>query len=329
MSASAAILLAFGAMVSVRGGAAPAASGLRPPGAAEVVYVGNEGFLLVANGRKILIDALFRMEDPELPPPEVRDAIEDGQPPFDDVDLILATHAHVDHFRALSVAACLRKNPRAVFVGPPQTVQQLRDSVSDLGPLETRVRTIGVPPGESAAMDVSGIRIVVMSSGHSGMPDVQNYMYLVEWDGFTAFHEGDTSTRESLAPWGLAEEDIDVAFFHFGRLYRPGGMNLLEETLRARYFVPMHFAYTTAPALAAQVEDMVRDFQNVRYLKHPLEHVLLLEGPYLGQKPPGMTPELFAPGIVSKEGFRPGCSWLRTGPKSSTGNGSPSRTENA
>jgi len=27
----------------------------------------------------------------------------------------------------------------------------------------------------------------------------------------------------------------------------------------------------------------------------------VLSGPYLGQKPPGMTPELFAPGIVSKE----------------------------
>ncbi|HUU04349.1 MAG TPA: hypothetical protein VMZ49_00590 [Patescibacteria group bacterium] len=28
-----------------------------------------------------------------------------------------------------------------------------------------------------------------------------------------------------------------------------------------------------------------------------------LTGPYLGQKPPGMTPELFAPGIISLAGF--------------------------
>ena len=28
-----------------------------------------------------------------------------------------------------------------------------------------------------------------------------------------------------------------------------------------------------------------------------------LTGPYLGQKPPGMTPEVFAPGIISKAGF--------------------------
>jgi len=29
----------------------------------------------------------------------------------------------------------------------------------------------------------------------------------------------------------------------------------------------------------------------------------VLQGPYLGQKPPGMTPEIFAPGIISKAGF--------------------------
>lgn len=28
----------------------------------------------------------------------------------------------------------------------------------------------------------------------------------------------------------------------------------------------------------------------------------VLKGPYLGQKPPGMTPEIFAPGIISLEG---------------------------
>ena len=30
----------------------------------------------------------------------------------------------------------------------------------------------------------------------------------------------------------------------------------------------------------------------------------VLKGPYLGQKQPGMTPEIFAPGIVSTEKFR-------------------------
>lgn len=30
----------------------------------------------------------------------------------------------------------------------------------------------------------------------------------------------------------------------------------------------------------------------------------VMEGPYLGQKPPGIVPEIFAPGIISDAGYR-------------------------
>jgi len=36
----------------------------------------------------------------------------------------------------------------------------------------------------------------------------------------------------------------------------------------------------------------------------PAEEWPTLKGPYLGQKPPGMTPEVFAPGIISLDGER-------------------------
>ena len=40
----------------------------------------------------------------------------------------------------------------------------------------------------------------------------------------------------------------------------------------------------------------------------------VLKGPYLGQKPPGKTPEIFAPGIISIEGYEELCSgWMDDG----------------
>ncbi len=39
-------------------------------------------------------------------------------------------------------------------------------------------------------------------------------------------------------------------------------------------------------------------------LRKPVDDFPVLKGPYLGQKPPGMTPEIFAPGIVSTEEYR-------------------------
>jgi len=39
---------------------------------------------------------------------------------------------------------------------------------------------------------------------------------------------------------------------------------------------------------------------------HAQDELPVLEGPYLGQKPPGLTPEVFAPGIISTKGWEYG-----------------------
>jgi Tol biopolymer transport system component len=41
----------------------------------------------------------------------------------------------------------------------------------------------------------------------------------------------------------------------------------------------------------------------------PHKDFRILKGPYLGQKPPGMTPEVFAPGVISTEYFEHGISF--------------------
>ncbi len=40
---------------------------------------------------------------------------------------------------------------------------------------------------------------------------------------------------------------------------------------------------------------------NVSYGQEKMPDFAVLSGKYLGQKPPGMTPEIFAPGIISTE----------------------------
>jgi L-ascorbate metabolism protein UlaG (beta-lactamase superfamily) len=67
------------------------------------MYVANEGFLVKASNRKILVDALFgRFESDwcDVPSGPVIEKMEKGIEPFDQIDLILISHAHVDHFNA-------------------------------------------------------------------------------------------------------------------------------------------------------------------------------------------------------------------------------------
>jgi len=44
-------------------------------------------------------------------------------------------------------------------------------------------------------------------------------------------------------------------------------------------------------------------FAGISWADQKIIQISLLNGPYLGQKPPGVTPEIFAPGIVSVEKF--------------------------
>ncbi|MBE0675226.1 MAG: MBL fold metallo-hydrolase, partial [Bacteroidales bacterium] len=71
-----------------------AVSSYAQPNRAEVTYIGNAGFMINIGDKKILVDALFKgfAGDYEIPQ-EVQDKLTLAQAPFDDVDLILVTHA--------------------------------------------------------------------------------------------------------------------------------------------------------------------------------------------------------------------------------------------
>lgn len=61
-----------------------------------------------------------------------------------------------------------------------------------------RARTLDLPTDSSAELPLSGLQVRVMSTGHSGMPEVQNYMYLVSSSSGSIFHEGDAAETRAL-----------------------------------------------------------------------------------------------------------------------------------
>ena len=91
-----------------------------------ITYVGNAGFLINIGDKKILIDALFKgFKGNYNLPQKVQDKLTLAQAPFDDVDLILVTHAHGDHFNANMVSEHMKNNPKAIFASTQQVVDRL------------------------------------------------------------------------------------------------------------------------------------------------------------------------------------------------------------
>jgi L-ascorbate metabolism protein UlaG (beta-lactamase superfamily) len=127
-----------------------------------VTFVANEGVLLSSRSGKVLIDALFRSyKDFVVPSDSLRQAMEAGRPPFDSVNLALATHWHGDHFEPRPVTAFLRANPGATFLAS----RQVLDSLARYEPARSLPSRPAGPstmePGTRRRLTVNGITIDV------------------------------------------------------------------------------------------------------------------------------------------------------------------------
>lgn len=248
-----------------------------PPAAGDIriVHVANAGFLVIVDGKKVLIDALFALTLPAEPPPEVVQRLETGQAPFDGLDLILATHKDPDHFRAESVLRALAHNPNAVFLSTPQAVSELKTLSAAFTPVQDRIHTFDLPADSSAEMEVRGLKVRVMSTGHGAATWVQNYMYLVSSSSGSIFHEGDAEVVRVLDTHDFGADSIDVAFIHTGLLTRPEFLRRIESVLRPRHLIPMHITADKREYADAMLGPLMRTRNNVHYLRDCLENVTI------------------------------------------------------
>jgi L-ascorbate metabolism protein UlaG (beta-lactamase superfamily) len=215
-----------------------------------VTYVGNSGFLITAGDQKILIDALFQgFEGGYALPSEELDLLLNARPPFDGVDLILASHDHADHFSASMVNEFMANDPDAVFV----SVESAASQISAAG---HPAISLNLYRGERAQRVINGIGLEAIYLSH-GDDTVPNLGLIVTVGGRRFFHTGDmdpaTVTLDDLQGYGLPEKHIDIAFVpHFALIYR-ATLPLVREGIQPRFVVPIHYAYTTPPLSRAAI----------------------------------------------------------------------------
>jgi L-ascorbate metabolism protein UlaG (beta-lactamase superfamily) len=226
----------------------------------EIMYIANEGFLIKASNKKILIDALFGKFESDwcdVPSGNVLEKMEKGAEPFDQIDVILISHAHVDHFNAQIVFTHLESNEAGVLICPRQVVQELEKD-KRYERISPRVMEI-TPDYEtgSQTIDVKGMGIKVWRLTHSPYyiesqetrqkrnkhENVQHLGFTIDIDNKQIFHGGDwgyDGTGENLNP--LEAETIDVAFLSveaYLRLYHPD-RKLIDEHQKPKNIVLMH-----------------------------------------------------------------------------------------
>ena len=214
-----------------------------------VTYVANEGYMITDGERTVLIDALFDAGLKPYPriPDEMRPSLEGAQPPFDQVDLVLTTHYHRDHFGPKAVNRHLTANKEALYISTEQAVEQVdRIASKDVA---DRTEAVALGHNESVWLERNGVRVRVMDLHHGISRPDRNYGYLFDLGGMTMIHIGDTEAIISdFDAHKLGDVEIDIAFLPSWFLRTKKWSVVTKERLNADVIIIMHMAEPGAPS---------------------------------------------------------------------------------
>jgi L-ascorbate metabolism protein UlaG (beta-lactamase superfamily) len=152
-----------------------------------------------------------------------------GAPP---ADIILVTHEHSDHFDKGDIARV--SQPATVLVGPAEVTRQVAGDTRTVAPGDV-VIVAGVTIRAVPAYNTSKFR----KPGVVFHPrDDAKVGYVVDLDGTTYYHSGDTDVIDEMS-----EIDVDVAMIPVSGTYvmTADEAALACGKLRAGVVIPMHY----------------------------------------------------------------------------------------
>jgi len=209
----------------------------------EITYIANCGFLLKSGNKKILVDALFGDFESDwcvTPPGKIIEKMETSTEPFDQIDVILISHAHVDHFNKEIVLKHLVSNEAGILICPEQVRMELEND-KRYEKISARVKEVTPEKNMSCqSLEIKGMKIKVWGLIHSAYyirneetkqiynkhEKVQNLGFTIEIDDQKVFHGGDweyDSRGENRNP--LDQEQFFITFLGIGAYMRLFGPN--------------------------------------------------------------------------------------------------------
>ncbi|MEE8371587.1 MAG: MBL fold metallo-hydrolase [Sphingomonadales bacterium] len=253
-----------------------AAAILTPLSRAEAVSIcvlGNEAVRISSETSRVLIDGIYREGFPEdvILSAALRERIETAEAEFSNLDLVLITHSHIDHFDADAVARHFKSNPAARLISTTEVVAALNELVS-------AYRMEAVEPSLTPVQrDFGGIRVTVFNLHHGEANSTQNLGFLFEIDGVSIFHLGDTmADREDLKAAGLNKLKVDIALVPFWYYLSEERAKQLDGILKAGLIVPIHLPKPDAD------KDYIKRFGGFAGLQEAIEKIrpntILFEG---------------------------------------------------
>lgn len=223
-----------------------------PADAVAVRYVANSGMLVTAAGRRFLIDAPIRegIAPYATSSAAERGLLEGARAPYADVDAILITHWHEDHFSPDAVAGHLSSNPRTLLISSPEVVDRVRTAAPGLP--AAQLRAVLPAPGSSERVAVGGVDVHVLRIRHNPtrrLPE-QHVGFLIGGPS-PVLHVGDADPKADNFAVLRTLPAVDLACLPFWYVTDVTNRLMVGEAIRPRRIVAMHVPPRDAAEVAS------------------------------------------------------------------------------
>jgi L-ascorbate metabolism protein UlaG (beta-lactamase superfamily) len=221
----------------------------------KITYLANCGFLYESANTKVLIDPFGTMYGNTfyLPSNETKTNIVNGNIPFDNIDLLLITHIHGDHFNAKLAERFLLNNRKAKMICPSQVYTQMKDSCNSFDQIKSQIISPNLSINESEKIKVNGILVTAIRMQHgtnrslegvsyteyTEYEKTENFGYVIHFDQKNVFHQGDGCLKINEKALKNIDCSIDIAhlgFFDWDSI----SLNILKKDLKVKKVIFMH-----------------------------------------------------------------------------------------
>lgn len=215
----------------------------------KATYLGNSAILVETGEHKILFDPFFHngFSIYQLVTAALRNAMMQGAAPYNNIDAIVISHAHEDHFSAHDVHTYMKRFPATLLFAPKQAVDHMM-SLQYFPQLATRIHSFSLAfNADTETRTVGGLKVMATRIPHAGWPgrqDIENLVFRVFTNGGkSAMHMGDADPSTAhYSPYkkDFAQHKVDINFPPYWFFMSAEGRDILHDIIQAEQNVGVH-----------------------------------------------------------------------------------------
>ena len=229
----------------------------------QIQYIANEGILISIDENNILIDAIFDDYYKQFSAPSEKtiNNLNSKKTPFENIDLLLITHAHLDHFNASMIGDFVIAHDETRIICTNQALDSLVLNKEVFNQIEPRVKGVNSSK-EWQTHSTKNIQVKTTFVRHGGEQNynVDNHVYLIECEGKTLLHIGDAEMDiNHFNHLDLENSNIDVALVPFWFLAFPPGVEILNSKIKPKKIIGIHYPKVGDPKTLQMIKSNFPD----------------------------------------------------------------------